>query len=158
MGSRRSSAGARAQLIRELREAIRQHSTMAVLFHASVAERFGLGPTDIKALELIHHTGPLTAGDLVERTGLSSSAVTSLIDRLEERGFTRRVRDEDDRRRVIVEIVPERARHVAAPFGGVAAAADELWEAYSLEQLQLIVDFLRRTTAFLSRRIESRSG
>ena len=147
--TRGTASGGRARLIRELRDAVRAHSTAVVLFHASVAERFGLGPTDIKTVELLHRLGPLTAGELVERTGLASSSVTALIDRLEGHGLIRRARDSSDRRRVVVDLVPQAAGEIAAQFGRVTRAADELWKAYSDEQLVLILDFLRRVTTLL---------
>lgn len=148
--TRGRATGRRARLVQELRDAVRAHSTAAVLFHAAVAERFGLGPTDIKAVELLHRLGPLSAGELVERTGLASSSVTALIDRLVDQGLTRRVRDSGDRRRVVVELVPHAVGEVAAQFGGVTRTADGLWQAYSDQELELILDFLRRTTELLS--------
>ena len=148
--TRGKATGRRVRLVQELRDAVRAHSTAAVLFHTAVAERFGLGPTDIKAVELLHRLGPLTAGELVERTGLASSSVTALIDRLVDHGLTRRVRDSGDRRRVVVELVPHAAGEVAAQFGGVTRRADGLWEVYSDQELELILGFLRRATELLS--------
>ena len=148
----RKAGGRRAELIAAVRQAARAHSTAAVLFHAAVAEQFGLTPTDAKTVELLDRFGPLTAGELVERTGLASPSVTALIDRLEARGFVRRVRDEGDRRRVIVELVPEGARGITERFGHFKASVDELWEPYTVEQLEVILDFLRRSADLMSRR------
>lgn len=140
----------REKLIQQLQEASRVHSTAAVLFHAAVAAQFGLGPTDIKALELLDRLGPLTPGRLVAEIGLGSSSVTSLLDRLESRGFAHRARDPEDRRQVIVELDPERTRRIFGHFGNLKASAEELWAPYSTEQLEVILDFLRRSAALLT--------
>ena len=71
--------------------------------HTIIAERVGLGATETKTLFLLRSEGALTAGEIAQYTGLTTSSVTSLIDRLERKGFVRRVRDTQDRRRVIVE-------------------------------------------------------
>ncbi|MEV6877100.1 MarR family transcriptional regulator [Amycolatopsis sp. NPDC051128] len=88
-------------------ELSREGSTLTVLRHARIAERMGLSGTDHKAFDLaIQAGGPLTAGRIAELTGLSTGAVTGVIDRLEKVGLVRRVRDPEDRRKVLVEVVP----------------------------------------------------
>jgi DNA-binding MarR family transcriptional regulator len=83
----------------------RELSTITVLFHSRVAEQMGLSGTDHKCLELvIQAREPLTAGRIAQLSGLSTGAVTGVIDRLEQRGFVRRVRDPHDRRKVLVEV------------------------------------------------------
>lgn len=144
--------GRRVDLIAALKEAVRGHSTAVVLFHAAMAEQFGLGPTDSKTLDLLERFGPQTAGQLVERTGLASPSVTALIDRLESRGFVRRLRDEQDRRRVIVELVPEGFRGIAEKFGHFKTSVDELWAPYTIQQLDVVLDFLERSTELVNRR------
>jgi DNA-binding transcriptional ArsR family regulator len=85
--SRKAVSGSRrTQLIAALSEAARAHSTATVLFHTAMAEQFGLSPTESKTMDLLERFGPLTAGELVERTGLASPSVTALIDRLESKG------------------------------------------------------------------------
>ena len=74
----------------------------------TVAIRFGLSESDIETLEQLIDMGATTAGKLSEITGLTTGAVTRVIDRLEQAGYVRRVPDPADRRRVIVEVVPEK--------------------------------------------------
>jgi DNA-binding MarR family transcriptional regulator len=144
----RKPAGRRAQLLEELARAGREQSTASILFHSTMAEHFGLSPTDYKALEVLARLGPLTAGQLVEHTGLASASVTALIDRLEQKGFARRARDTKDRRRVIVETVPEGVARIAEAFAAShhTRALDELWAPYTTEQLEVIRNFLVRDT------------
>ena len=81
-----------------------QRSTQA--FDDAVGRALGLNPTDLRGLDWLVD-GPKSAGELSAGTGLSSAATTTLIDRLEEQGFVRRVADPTDRRRVLVEMTPE---------------------------------------------------
>jgi DNA-binding MarR family transcriptional regulator len=83
----------------------RELSTMMVLFHSRIAEQMGLSGTDHKCLELVLRSDePITAGRIAQLSGLSTGAVTGVIDRLERRGLVRRVRDPHDRRKVLVEV------------------------------------------------------
>jgi len=95
----------------------RQGSTFTVLRHARIAERMGLSGTDHKTFDLVIQSGgPLTAGRIAELTGLSTGAVTGVIDRLEKVGLVRRVRDPEDRRKVLVEVVPGSEERFAPLF------------------------------------------
>src|SRR6185436_13668257 len=97
-------------VIRSLRRVNLQGS----FFGQTVAIRFGLSESDVDALELLIDTGAATAGRLAELMGLTTGAVTRVIDRLERAGYVRRVPDPTDRRRVIVELVPEKMAAVEA--------------------------------------------
>ena len=81
----------------------------AVLFHAALSARMGLSPVEEKTLDVLQREGPLTAGELSKHTGLAPPSVTGLINRLEKKGFVRRVADDEDGRRVRVAVVPASA-------------------------------------------------
>jgi DNA-binding MarR family transcriptional regulator len=136
----------RAELIQAIIEAGRENSTATVLFHTAINERMGLGVTDGKTLDLLVRLGPMAAGEIAEHTGLASASVTSLIDRLEEKGFVRRVRDPQDRRRVIVEPIMEREEEFAQHFGSFLEGGLAMLAGYNEEQLAVILDFLRQST------------
>ena len=87
---------------------LRRVNLQGSFFGQTVAIRFGLSESDIEALEVLIDTGSSTAGALSDLMGLTTGAVTRVIDRLEQAGYVRRVPDPADRRRVIVEVVPER--------------------------------------------------
>ena len=89
---------------------LRRVNLQGSLFGQTVAIRFGLSESDIEALEVLIDSGAATAGRLSDLMGLTTGAVTRVIDRLEQAGYVRRVPDPTDRRRVIVEIVPEQDR------------------------------------------------
>lgn len=148
----------REELSRTIGKASREHSTVTVLFHALIAEQAGLGTTDHKALDILLRLGPLTAGEIAIHTGLTPSSVTSLIDRLERRGFVRRVHDSVDRRRILVEAIPEGLGELAGLFQPIQRAASAMLANYSEEQLETILDFLNRSTEMLRGRIDELSG
>src|SRR5215468_4932005 len=105
---------ARDELLAALVGEFREMSAATVMFHQAVADRLGMNITDHKCADILARTGPITAGDLARRTGLTTGAITGVIDRLEREGFVRRVRDPHDRRRVIVEPVVKRMEQVIA--------------------------------------------
>jgi DNA-binding MarR family transcriptional regulator len=117
------------------------------LFGATVALRFGLSESDIDALEVLIDSGTATAGKLSDLTGLTTGAVTRVIDRLEQAGYVRRIPDPSDRRRVIVELVPDRTAAVAATIARVEDKSVSEIGTYSDAELAVINDFLARMAA-----------
>src|SRR5919109_4685045 len=93
--------GGRAALLAALEREMRRMSGQSVLFSHAVAERVGMHPTDLECLGFLADEGPLPAGRLAELTGLTTGAVTRMVDRLERAGYVRREADPRDRRRVI---------------------------------------------------------
>jgi DNA-binding MarR family transcriptional regulator len=123
----------------------REGSTLAVLRHARIAEQMGLSATDHKALDLAARAeGPLTAGRIAQLTGLSTGAVTGVIDRLERAGFVRRVRDTQDRRKVLVEILPFDEEKYAPLFGSALVAMERVLEGFTPEERDVVERFERR--------------
>jgi len=103
--------------------------------------------TDLEMMDILSTHGPLTAGRLAELTGLTTGAITGVVDRLEGSGFVRRERDANDRRRVIVHLVADRARKIGKLYLPLARAMTELSERYTDEELALMVDYTRRGNA-----------
>jgi DNA-binding MarR family transcriptional regulator len=134
----------RKRILEELAQVGRDHSDATVLFHASVADLLGLHPTDYKALGILERLGAMSAGELARRAGLATASVTNLIDRLEQKGFVRRVRDTNDRRRVVVEPVRDRLTAGRAVFASTQRSLARLLAQYSDADLVVIADFLRR--------------
>src|SRR5919204_5592667 len=93
----------REEIIQAIVEKFREMSTETIMFHQNVADVLGLHITDHKCLDLIRQYGAMPAGRLAELTGLTTGAVTGIIDRLEKAGYVRRANDPKDRRRTIIE-------------------------------------------------------
>jgi len=137
----------RRQSVESVVRALRRVNFQGSIFGQSVAIRLGLSESDVDALELLIDTGAATAGKLAEVLGLTSGAVTRVIDRLEQAGYVRRISDPADRRRVIVEVIPEKVTTVESMMDSLAAAAEREAGQYTSEQLATIDDFLSKMAA-----------
>jgi DNA-binding MarR family transcriptional regulator len=121
----------------------RQLSQATVLFHAQIAEHVGLSATDHKCLDLaVQAEHPLTAGQIAELSGLSTGAVTGVIDRLERAGFVRRVRDPNDRRKVLVEVSRGSLARYGNAYEGLWSALDSALTGYTEDELKAVERFV----------------
>jgi DNA-binding MarR family transcriptional regulator len=122
---------------------IRRSQDATDRFDQAVADAIGLNRTDMRCLDIVQLEGPVTAGRLAELTGLTTGAITTVIDRLERSGFARRVRDPGDRRRVMVEAMPQPAAESAHLYAEHLAHSERLYRRYTAEQLELLLEFVR---------------
>ncbi|MDA3647650.1 MarR family transcriptional regulator [Saccharopolyspora indica] len=142
-----NSSGA-ADGSQEMAAVSRDFSAAQILFHSAVADVVGLSAGDYKCLDLALRAGrPLTAGQLAELSGLSTGTVTGVVDRLESAGLVLRVRDSEDRRRVLIEVTPE----VETRFGGIF---DSLHRAVQQLESEFTPDDLRVVHVYMKRSIE----
>jgi DNA-binding MarR family transcriptional regulator len=138
----------KAELVALLIQEMRETSTVTILFHQAIADRLGMNVTDHKCAGILSRSGPITAGELARRTGLTTGAITGVIDRLEQAGFARRARDSSDRRRVIIEPDPKRIERKIVPlFDSMGRSSARLFDSYTAEELTLILDFTVRARA-----------
>ena len=134
----------RKRVLEELARVGREHSDATVLFHATIASLLKLHPTDYKVLGILERLGAMNAGDIARHSGLATASVTNLIDRLEEKGFVKRVRAAEDRRLVVVEPIRARITDARVIFSSTAKSLAKLFKRYSVPDLAVIADFLRR--------------
>jgi DNA-binding MarR family transcriptional regulator len=134
----------RQALIDALNNAVREVSGMSVLFSQAMSERLGVNSSDLECLDQVLLHGPLTAGALATATGLTSGAITGVIDRLERAGYARRERDPGDRRKVLVRTMPGIEARVAPLTEPMERAMRAALETYSDAELALLLDFLTR--------------
>lgn len=140
--------GKRNSLIRRVgMELGRELGTVSIFLHQAIASRLGLNVTDTRCFELMsrYSEAPLTAGHIARATGLTTGAVTGILDRLEKAGFVERFRDPSDRRKVFVRPRPEAQERVARLYEGLAAAMMKLATSYSTADLELINDYMERS-------------
>lgn len=126
---------------------LRENGTRAVMLHQTISEKIGLNATDHKCLDYLLKAGPVTAGRLAELTGLTTGAVTSVIDRLEQAGFATRDKDPNDRRKVLVKAVSEKSELISSLFGSALKATKELVTRYNEQESRIILDFLKQCNA-----------
>jgi DNA-binding MarR family transcriptional regulator len=134
----------RQEILDELARVGREHSDATVLFHSSIASLLDLHPTDYKVLGILERLGPLSAGEIARHTGLANASVTNLIDRLEQKGFVRRVADPADGRRVMVEAVADRLTKARSLFASTRRSLARLYDRYSDRDLAVIADFMHQ--------------
>ncbi len=118
-------------------------STETALFHQAAAAWYGLGITDMKTLSSLQQEGPMTAGQIAKRLSLTTGAVTNVIDRLERQGFVNRMPDPHDRRKVIVAVNEAKLASGENVYLSMGEAFSRLFDTYSTEQLEFLVQFYR---------------
>jgi DNA-binding MarR family transcriptional regulator len=146
------------QAIQRLTTILRRMGAASALHSQAIAKRAGLASVDLECLDMILLAGPVTAGQIMEHTKLTSGAVTGLIDRLARKGYVERAADPQDRRKVIVRIVPEAIRPLQELFAPMAERSAALMRQYSAEELTLIAGFVEKGTAIALERARELEG
>lgn len=144
----------RGKLIKALHRAVREAGSLGAVFGQQVARRFGISHSDLESIDLILLRGRVTAGELAEATGLTTGAVTGIIDRLEQAGFARRERDARDRRKVYVTILPATRELGMRYYGPLEKAMTALLDAYSDHEIALIAGYFSRSREAMVHEIE----
>jgi DNA-binding MarR family transcriptional regulator len=131
------------KVFEELLDEVRRSQTATDRFDQAVADAMGLNRTDMRCLDILDREGSMPAGRLAAATGLTTAAITTVIDRLERAGYARRVRDAADRRRVLVELTPAARRTAGRFYEPHAALAESLYDRYTQEEIELLLEFVR---------------
>ena len=148
----------RAELLAALEREMREASALGVMFSQSVAGRLGITSTDLECLDMIGLAGVMTAGQLAAATGMTTGAVTGILDRLETAGFARRERDPNDRRKVLVRVEPAVETQIGPYYQSLAAAMAELLTRYTDAELTLVHDFMVRSHAVMANELATLRG
>ena len=137
----------REDIIQAINQKFREMSTETIMFHQAVADVLGLHITDHKGLDLIYRYGPIPAGRLAELTGLTTGAVTGMIDRLEKVGYVRRINDRKDRRITMIEPTRNKKleRKLEIIFTPVSMRMHKLLSSYSDNELAFLFDVLTKS-------------
>jgi DNA-binding MarR family transcriptional regulator len=146
--------GSREAIVRSIATEVRTSQHLTNLFDEAAAELMGINHTDHRCIDLLDRSGPMTAGDLAAASGLTTGAITVVLDRLERSGYARRVRDTGDRRRVLVELTAKTEREAARIYGPLAEAYATQIERYTTEDLVLIHDWVSRGRQFGEQQLE----
>jgi DNA-binding MarR family transcriptional regulator len=136
----------RKETIQNIVDKFREMSTDAVMFHQALADELGLYITDHKCMDIIHRFGAMPAGRLGEMTGLTTGAITGMIDRLEKAGYVRRTNDPKDRRKTIVEPVRNRKleRKIEMIFTPLHERMHRFLSSYSDSELSFLLDAMSK--------------
>ncbi|HTU79900.1 MAG TPA: MarR family transcriptional regulator [Solirubrobacteraceae bacterium] len=136
------------RIFAELVDEVRRSQNATDRFDQAVADALGVNRTDMRCMDVLEREGPVTAGRLAEASGLTSGAITSVLDRLERAGYARRVPDPSDRRRVLVEITPHARELADGFFSAHMALSEQLYRRYTLAQLELLLGYVSTARRF----------
>jgi DNA-binding MarR family transcriptional regulator len=150
-GTPRDDSPSREELLQALGHAVRANQRATDAVDEAAQQLLGLNRTDGRCLDILEQNGQMSAGELARQSGLTTGAITAVIDRLERVGYVHRVADPSDRRRVLVGPTPKARKDSWELFGPLAEAVRPLLSGYSNEDLQLLIDFQR-----LSRELQER--
>lgn len=144
-------------LVTQVGLAVRRMGAQSVLSSTAMAQRFGLHPSELEVLDLIFVRKTVSAGELMQATGLTSGSVTALLDRLTAKRLVHRERDRQDRRRICVRLNRKATAPIEVAYRQRQAAMFALWSSFDETALQVIVDFLTRSTDLLVESTSRRS-
>src|SRR2546423_10702927 len=138
MGWAVARAKACASLLGELEEAMRRSSAQGVVYGQTVANVAGIANSDLECMDILCREGRVTAGRLAEVTGLTTGAITGVVDRLEKAGLVRRERDAVDRRKVYIALVPEKVARIGKFYVHMQRAMQNVFGSYTDAELRLL--------------------
>jgi DNA-binding MarR family transcriptional regulator len=143
------AARRRRRLTVTIKESLRELTNQLSLLNHQVGNHLDLKDVDLDCLDLIARHGPLSPSALARRAGLHPATMTGILDRLQRAGWVTRHRDPDatDRRAVTVQALRDRNSELFRLYEGMNAAMDRICDRYTPDQLEVLADFLHRTTS-----------
>ena len=134
----------REEIVQNIVDKFREMSTDTLMFHQVVAHELGLYISDHKCMDIIHRFGAMPAGRLGEMTGLTTGAITGMVDRLEKAGYLRRTNDPKDRRKTIVEPIRNKKleRKIEMIFIPLHERLHKVLSSYSDSELTFLLDVM----------------
>jgi DNA-binding MarR family transcriptional regulator len=142
----------RREALRRLIESLRALQLAGDLMDQAFADFVGINRNDLRCIDIVDQRGRMTAGELAREAGLTTGAVTALVDRMEVAGLLRRTYDPEDRRKVWVELTEEAKKLGDEVYGPINQTGQMHLDSLSDAQLLTIIGFLE-----LSRRITMES-
>jgi len=128
----------------------KKFSDSTIFMHEAIAKKAGLSGTDHKYLNFLIQNGAITAGQLSKLTGLSTGAITGLVDRLEKKKFVKRKPDANDRRKTL--IAPN-LQNIHKAFGSVSENLQQqvvhLINALAPNEIEIIEKYLTNTISIM---------
>ena len=144
------SSGISPDLSRRLQHAVRASQNADDVFDETSVEFLGISRSDGRCLDIVDRLGRCSAGRLAAESGLTTGAVTALVDRMERAGYLTRTRDTEDRRKVWIEATDRTRQINRLLWGHLRVILLPLFERFSLEQVTAIVEYMEMS-AYINR-------
>ena len=146
----------KGELLTEIDHLTREFSTGTVLMHQAIAQTAGLVGTDHKYIDLLLQHGSMTAGQLAGLSGITTGAVTAMIDRLEKSKLVKRERSTEDRRKVLVVLDREEAfKRIGPAFKVMQEDLENLYTDFTEAELTTVKKYLKAVVAFTGQQIKN---
>jgi len=138
-----------------LRKLTQQYAYYSLQMHEAVSKKAGLPGTDHKYLGFFLRKGRMTAGELSKLTGLTTGAVTGLIDRFEKKKLVKRVFAEEDRRKVLIEPNTKKIMERIAPlYKDFRSKSDKLAASFSHKEIKTIETYFIKAIKIMNETTE----
>ena len=135
----------------QLRKLSQQYAYASLQMHEAIAREAGFSATDHKYLGFFLQRGALTAGELAALSGLTTGAVTGLIDRFEQKKLVKRQPDKDDRRKVIIVPDVKKITALIQPFyQAFQQATDELIAGFTTKEIKVLEAYFTKAIALMN--------
>src|SRR5262245_61175945 len=134
----------RDELDGRLMAALRRFQQGTDLIDQAACDLLGVNRTDGRCIDILDLNGRMSAGELAEAAALSPAAITTALDRLERAGYVRRMRDTEDRRRVMVEVTPLARELSWKIYGPMAETGAPALAALSDRDMRMLISFLEQ--------------
>jgi len=138
-----------------IRKLSQRYAYTSIQLHESIGRKIGLLGTDHKYLGFIIQKGQMTAGELAVLTGLTTGAVTGLIDRFESKNLVKRKSDKTDRRKIIIVPNVDKITKLITPFyKNFQNNTDELFSSFTIKELSVLEKYFHEVLEIMNKEIE----
>jgi len=148
------SRDSKGELIARILVAMRAADSNMDRIEDAAANRLRIHRTDFRCLDILSRGSSMTAGQLARAAGLSTGAVTALLDRLERSGYIRRTADPEDRRKVVIEPTRLAGERVWPVFKEFVEHSTALLQRFGKNELETIAHFAEQHDALIARQAE----
>ncbi len=137
-----------------VRKLSQQYAYTSIQMHENIGRKLGLTGTDHKYLGFFIQKVQMTAGELAALTGLTTGAVTGLIDRFENRKLVKRQPDKHDRRKIIIVPDIDKIVKLITPFyKDFQDNTDKLLTSFSAKELKTLEKYFLKALAIMNDKI-----
>lgn len=138
-------------IINRVRKMSQQYAYTSIHMHEAIGRKAGLSGTDHKYLGFFIEKGPMTAGELSNLTGLTTGAITGLIDRFEKKKLVKRQFAEDDRRKVIIEPNTKKIMALFEPlYKEFRSKSEKLLASFSDGEIKIIETYFSKAIEIMN--------